>query len=163
MGLDSLMQAKKWHRFKLTEGSSILLAIFLFTPFLLRLWFVLSQSIPTYHSTWGNWLGWLFIFLICFFGSAFVWGFTTFHLIKKNLWKLASSWYSSCFTLAILYFFYAVFIFITGYTPTKYGSHQIARSAGFYFVYQSIIPAIIGLIAYTFRGKEPQSPKVKVK
>jgi hypothetical protein len=78
-------------------------------------------------------------------------------LIGHRLWKIPRTWYEGCFGIGILYTFFALFTFVTGYTPSKYHSHPVPRSAGFIFLYWAIVPLIIGSAAYFYdRYSKPE-------
>ncbi|HEY1662862.1 MAG TPA: hypothetical protein VGI03_10625 [Verrucomicrobiae bacterium] len=132
---------RKKHSWKFSEGGGYTFVVLLFLPLLIRL------AIRLAHHNLSHWTE--VIGLICFLFLLVVGLFLpVVTLWKGRLWKLPRSWYEACFALTILYFFYALFIFVTGYTPSKYDSHPIQRGAGFYLVYLAMIPLSVGLVAY---------------
>ncbi len=53
--------------------------------------------------------------------------------------------------------FFALFTFVTGYTPSKYNSHPVPRSAGFIFLYWAVVPLILGIATYVYdRYSKPE-------
>jgi Ca2+/Na+ antiporter len=69
-------------------------------------------------------------------------------------WRLARSWYEASFALAVLYLFYAVWIFVTGYTPVKFNSRPIPREYVFTWLAIAIVPFVVGIIAYLRERKK---------
>jgi hypothetical protein len=49
-----------------------------------------------------------------------------------------------------LYTLFALFTFVTGYTPSKFHSHAVPRSRGFLFLYWAAVPLIVGTVAYVY-------------
>ena len=108
---------------------------------MVRLW-------PT-GSTTPLWVWPIFLALILFF-TALVWFLSLRPLIGQGLWKIPRTWYEACFVVAILYSVFALFVFVTGYTPSKYHSHPVPRRAGFIFLYWAVIPLIVGSAFYVY-------------
>jgi len=73
-------------------------------------------------------------------------GALLYHCIKQGYLNIARSWYEAGFATSQVYLFYAVFIFVTGYTPSKYDSHPIDRSNGWWLVLIALIPLSMPLL-----------------
>lgn len=107
----------------------------------MRLW-------PTRHAL--HWWVWpLFLALLLFF-TVLLWFLSLRPLARQGLWKIPRTWYEACFGIGILFIFFALFTFVTGYTPSKYNSHPVPRSAGLIFLFWGVIPLIIGGAAYVY-------------
>jgi hypothetical protein len=71
-------------------------------------------------------------------------------LIGQRLWKIPRTWYEALFAVGLLYMFFALFTFVTGYTPSKYNSHPVPRGAGFIFLYWSAAPLLVGSAIFVY-------------
>lgn len=81
-------------------------------------------------------------------------------LIRQGLWKLPRTWYEGFFGLTVLYAFYALFVFITGHSPSKYNSHSVPRDVGFVYLYWAAVPFIIGCAFYVYdKYGKPQATR----
>jgi hypothetical protein len=138
---------KKRHSRKFSQGGAALFLLFLLAHLLLRFILVLLQdSIP--NPLFGL-VGVVCLILL----SVLLWFLSIRSLISQKLWRNPRSWYEACFALSAVYLFYALFIFVTGYTPTKYNSHSVSRDAGFYWLYIACPPFLVGLAAYVYGRK----------
>jgi hypothetical protein len=134
---------KKWS-WKFSHGGGALFFLLLLGPFLVGL----VRRSPT-RSASQSWEWALFLALLIFF-AALVWFISLRPLIRQRLWKIPRTWYEACFGIGILYIFFALFTFVTGYTPSKYNSHPVPRSAGFIFLYWAVVPLIVGSATYVY-------------
>ena len=100
------------------------------------------------HGASQLWDGLLFLALIIFLGI--VWFLSLRPLIRQGLWKFPRTWYEGFFGITFLCAFYALFVFITGHTPSKFSSHSVPRSAGFVYLYWAAGPLIIGCAFYLY-------------
>ncbi len=134
----------KRRSWKFSQGGGALFFLLLFAPFfvgLARLW-------PT--SSAPKWWSWpLFLALLLSF-AVLVWFVSLRPLIRQRLWIIPRTWYEACFGIGILYTFFALFTFVTGYTPSRYNSHPVPRSAGFVFLYWAVVPLIVGSATYVY-------------
>jgi hypothetical protein len=145
------VQVNKRRSRRFSQGGGALFFLLLLAPFfvgLVRKW-------PT--SNTSQWWAWpLYLALLLFF-AVLVWFLSLRPLIRQGLWKIPRTWYESCFGIGILYTFFALFTFVTGYTPSKYSSHPVPRSAGIIFLYWAIVPLIVGSANYIYdRYNTPQ-------
>jgi hypothetical protein len=85
--------------------------------------------------------------------SALTWFAGLRPFLKDGLWRLPRSWYEAGFSMALLFAFLAAWILVTGYTPTRYNSHPIARIRGFDYLEWAAAPLTIGLVAYVFEKR----------
>jgi hypothetical protein len=79
-------------------------------------------------------------------------------LVQQGFWKFPRTWYEACFGMTILYVIIALFVFVTGYTPSRYHWYPVPRSAGRVFLYRAVVPLIVGCVAYAYgrrKGKPP--------
>lgn len=113
------------------------------TPLLIGLF----RQWPNHASQWWAWP--LFLLLVLFL-SALAWFIPLRLLIRRRLWALPRTWYEACLGIAFLYIFYALFVLATGYTPSKYHSHPVPRSASLIFLYWAAIPLIVGAAFYVY-------------
>lgn len=140
---------KKRRSWKLSQGGAALFLLLLLAPFLIRFLTVWPS-----HRT-SQWWAWpLYVALTVFF-AALLWFCSLRPLIRQRLWKIPRTWYEGCLGVAMVYIFYALFVFVTGYSPSKYNSHPVPRSAGVIFLYWALAPLIIGSAFYVYdKGKK---------
>ncbi len=137
---------KSRRSWKLSTGGSSLFLIFLVVPFFVIP--ILRLLVSTlYRFGLSRWLDCTALLACLIFLIGLLW-FTSRPLVIKRLWRVPRSWYEAGFALTLLYLFYAVFIFVTGYTPSKYASHAVPRAASLLWLYRSIFPLSIGIVAY---------------
>src|SRR5438445_9319088 len=119
---------RKRRTWKFSEGGGALFLCLLFAPFLARVFY---WAIDQLEANPG-----MSLFMLVCGGSlaALVWWLGVRPLIAKRLWRIPRTWYEGGYALASVFAVYAAFIFLTGRTPTRYGSHPIAREAGFYWL-----------------------------
>ena len=135
---------KKPRSWKFSHGGGALFFLLLVGPLvagLLKYWPGFNAARP--------WVWLIFLPLIVLF-AGLLWYISLRPLIRQSLWKLPRTWYEGCFGIAVLYFFYAVFVFVTGYTPSKYNSHAVPRSAGVLYLYWAAAPLVIGSAFYFY-------------
>ncbi len=138
---------KRKRAWKFSPGGGALFVAFLVVPLVIRLLFITLGRPP---------LGWTNVVALGFalFLGALVWLVSLRPLIREGWWRLARSWYEASFALSVLYLFYAVWIFVTGYTPTKYNSRPIPREYGFTWLVFAIVPFTVGIVAYLREKKK---------
>ncbi len=104
---------KKKRSWRFSQGGGALFVLLLLAPSfvgLVRRW-------PTNGAS--QWWAWpLFLALLLFF-AVLIWFISLRPLIRQRLWKIPRSWYEACFGIGILYTFFALFTFVTGYTPSN--------------------------------------------
>ena len=132
---------KRKRIWKFSPGGGALFVAFLMIPFVVRLLLVLI-SMQTFLWTDGVGLG------CALFLGAFAWLISLRPLLREGWWQLPKSWYEASFALTMLYLFYGIWIFITGYTPVKFNSKPIPREYGFNWLAIAIVPLVVGFIAY---------------
>jgi hypothetical protein len=142
---------KKRRSWRFSQGGGALFFFLLLAPIFVGL----VRRPPT--SSAAQWWAWpLFLALLLFF-VVLVWFISFRPLIRQCLWKVPRTWYEACFGIGILYTFFALFTFVTGYTPSKYSSHPVPRSAGFIFLYWAVVPLVVGSATYTYdRYRKPE-------
>jgi hypothetical protein len=143
----------KRRTWKFSTGGGVLFVIALFAPFLLAL---ASLLVRRGIQRWTDAVG-----AVVFVMVAFIWFAGVRILVADRLWRLPRTWFEAAFSLAALYAFYALFIFVTGYTPTKYGSHPVPRAAGFIWVYRAFVPFLVGVGAYALERRKPNGRSVR--
>jgi hypothetical protein len=145
------VQVKKRRSWKFSQGGGALFCLLLLAPLFVGL--VLRW--PT--SGASQWWAWLLCLALLPFFAVLVWFISWQPLIRQSLWKIPRTWYEACFGIGILYTFFALFTFATGYTPSKYNSHPVPRSAGFIFLYWAVVPLIVGSATYVYdRYSKPE-------
>jgi hypothetical protein len=127
----------KSHR-KFSQGGFALFLVALLAPLVVGL-------ARTFHPSIIQILLPLVLLLVL---SAFLWFAAVRPLIAQRLWRLPRSWFEASFAIAGLYALYAAFVFITGYTPSRFDSHPIARVHGFDWLLTAAVALAIGLVAY---------------
>jgi hypothetical protein len=138
---------KKRRSWKFSQGGGALFLLFLFAPFLERSVSLLLQD--------GSSIPMKLVALACLvLLSLLLWFLSVRPLISAKLWCIPRSWYEASFALSAVFLFYAVFIFVTGYTPTKYASHAVPRDTGLYWLYAAGLPFLIGLAAYVYEKRK---------
>ena len=130
---------KSW---KFSQGGAALFFLFLCVPFFVR--FARVWAASRTRSGWE----WFFLLAVVLALSVLVWFISLRPLIRQDLWRTARSWYEACFGITALYVFFALFVFVSGYTPSKYNSHPVARSAGIVYLYWAVTPFITGCVFY---------------
>ena len=148
----------KRRSWRFSQGGAALFMLLLLAPFVvgfLRLW-------PTRGASgWWQWP--LFLVLALLFLSL-IWFLSLRPLIRQRLWMIPRTWYEACFGITVLYMIYALFVFVTGYTPSKHASHPVPRSAGFIYLYWAAAPLTIGGAFYFYdkycskAERSPQGP-----
>ena len=108
----------------------------------------LVRKWPTRSAS--QWWAWPLFLALLLFLTVLVWFVSLRPLIRQRLWTVPRTWYEACFGIGVLYTFFALFTFVTGYTPSKYNSHPVPRSAGLIFLYWAIVPLILGSAAYVY-------------
>ncbi len=135
---------KKRRSWRFSPGGGALFFLLLILPVflgLVRLW-------PAGRALhWWTWP--LYLALLLFF-SVLVWFLSLRPLLRQGLWRIPRTWYEACFGVSVVYAFFALFTFVTGYSPSKYHSHPVPRSAGFLFLYWAVIPLILGSAVYLY-------------
>jgi hypothetical protein len=134
---------KKRGSWKFSQVGAALFLLTLFAPFivgLLKLWPEGGAQI------WA----WPIFLVLTLFSSALIWFVSLRPLIRQQLWKIPRTWYEACFGITLLYLIYALIVFVTGYTPSKYNSHRVPRSAGVIFLYRAAAPLIVGVAFYLY-------------
>lgn len=143
---------KKRRSWRFSQGGAALFLLFLLAPLvagLVRRW---PTSRAPQLRAWP-----LFLALILFL-AALAWFLSLRPLIRQRLWRIARTWYEACFGIAILYFIFALFIFVTGYTPSKYHPEPVPRSSGFAFLYWALVPLVVGGAFYVYdKYSKPES------
>jgi len=135
---------KKRRSWKFSTGGGALFCLLLFAPFFVGL---VRRWATSGASQWWTWP--LFLTLLLFF-AALLWFISLRLLIRQRLWIVPRTWYEACFGICMLYTLFALFTFVTGYTPSKYNSHPVPRSAGFIFLYWAIVPLVVGSATYIY-------------
>jgi hypothetical protein len=132
---------KRKRAWKFSLGGGALFTAFLVGPLVIQLLLITLGSRP---------LGWTNVVALGFalFLGALIWFVSLRPLIREGSWRLARSWCEASFALSVLYLFYAVWIFVTGYTPTKYNSRPIPREYGFTWLFFAIVPFTVSIVAY---------------
>jgi len=134
---------KKSRSRNLSAGGAMIFSLFFFAHFLAGF---ISLLLREGFLNWSS-----YIYLSCIgILSVFIWFGSLRPLISSKLWRIPKSWYEASFALATLYFIYALIVFVTGFTPTKYGSHPIPREAGFIWLIRAGTFSLVGLIAYIY-------------
>ena len=146
------VRVKRRRSWRFSQGGGALFLLFLLAPLfagLVRRW-------PTGSAT-QLWAWPLFVALILFL-AALAWFLSLRPLIRHGLWKISRTWYEACFGLAVLYCILALFIFVTGYTPSKYHPEPVPRSAGFILLYWAVLPLTVGGAFYVYeKYRKPES------
>jgi hypothetical protein len=135
---------KKRRSWKFTTGGGALFLVFLFVPVFLGLFSILARGAFEDWLTSGLFLG-AFAFL-----ATVLWFVAMRPLVADRLWRLPRSWYEASFALTAVFLFYGIFILVTGYLPSKYGSYPVSREAGFMWLSRASIPLLIGVVAYAY-------------
>jgi hypothetical protein len=144
---------KKRRRWKFSQGGAAVFLLFLLAPFtvgFLRLWPVHGAS---------RWWEWPLLLVLTLFFIALLWFLSLRPLILQQLWKIPRTWYEGCFGIAFLLVYYAIFVFVTGYTPSKHNPIAVPRSAGLSFLGRALVPLAIGGAFYVYdkyKGKRQQ-------
>jgi len=132
------MKKKKFGSWKFSEGGGALFIILLFSPIMVTIVkaifgvdLLLSFSIISLSFV-------LIAILVWFIGIR--------PILKKKLWKLSRTWYEGLFGIGTIFVFYALFVFISGHTPSKYHSIAIDRSYYLNYLAYAVIPITLGLI-----------------
>ncbi len=139
---------KKLLNWKFSDGGVFTFMVFLFFPLIIGIVRILINKEEDQRL-----LGLLFLVI------AFLpYGLLVYHCIKQGYLRIARSWYEAGFATYLVYLFYAVFIFVTGYTPSKYNSHPLDRVEGWWYLLISFVPLSIAIIAYIYdkRANEPK-------
>jgi hypothetical protein len=132
---------------KFSEGGAALFLCLLFAPFLARIFYWVLDQLESN-------LGMSLFMLACGGGlAALIWWLGVRPLLAKRLWRIPRTWYEAGYALAAVFTVYAVFVFVTGHTPTRYGSHPIAREAGFYWLLIALLPLAIGAGAHLWERR----------
>jgi len=135
---------KKRRSWRFSQGGGALFVLLLLAPpfvGLLRRW-------PGGGAS--QWWAWPLLIVLLLFFTVVAWFLSLRPLIRQGLWKKPRTWYEACFVVGILYTCYALFVFVTGYTPSKYASHPVPKSAGFIFLYWAVLPLIVGSASYIY-------------
>jgi hypothetical protein len=144
-------QVKKSRSWKFSQGGGALFLLLLFAPLFVGLVLRCPTSSPS------QWWAWPLCLALLLFFAVFVWFISLQPLIRQSLWKIPRTWYEACFGIGILHTFFALFTFVTGYTPSKYNSHPVPRSAGFIFLYWAVVPLIVGSLTFVYdRYRKPK-------
>lgn len=145
-----MTQRRSW---KFSNGGGALFLLFLLTPLLVG---ILRRSPLSSTSRYWEWP--LFLAITAFL-VVLIWFLSLRPLVSQGLWKFPRTWYEACFGITTVYVIFALFIFVTGYTPSKYHSHPVPRSVGVVYLYWAIAPLIVGCAAYVFnrRKRKPTS------
>jgi hypothetical protein len=133
----------KRKRWRFSQGGGALFVLLLLLPLfvgLIRRW-------PTDASPLWAWP--VFVLLVSFL-SVLIWFVSLRPLIRQRLWTFARTWYEGCLGIAFLYIFYALFVFATGNTPSRFHSHPVPRGAGVIFLYWAAIPLLVGIAFYVY-------------
>jgi len=133
---------RKRRSWRFSQGGGSMFLLFLFLPLIFRFFQLMWNAYPDHWLSSAGYLG------LLAFMSVLLWFTSLRLLLASHLWRQSRSWYESCFGIAVVFLFYAAFIFVTGYTPTKYASHPVPREAGFFWLGCTIIPLVVGSIAY---------------
>jgi hypothetical protein len=134
----------KRRNWKFSAGGGALFILFLFAPMATTLFSLLINSTPY------QWLSFAAL-LVCFaFFSLLLWVSSLQPIFAGKLWRIPRSWYEAGFALAAIYTFFALFIFVTGYTPSKYNSHPTPRAAGVIWLYRACFPLLVGVAARVY-------------
>lgn len=136
---------KKRRVWKFSPGGAALFLLLLYAPLVAGL----VKRWPTSNNAQPWWAGPLFLAVILFL-AALLWFLSLRPLIYERLWKVPRTWYEACFGVTILCTGFALFVFVTGYTPSKYHTHQVPTSAGLKFLYWAVAPLVVGSAAYVF-------------
>jgi hypothetical protein len=100
---------------------------------------------------------WPLFLAITAFLVALIWFVSLRPLVREGLWKFPRTWYEACFGITFVYIFFALFVFVTSYTPSKYHSRPVPRSAGLELLYLAVVPLIAGCTAYVY-GRYKRKP-----
>lgn len=141
----------KRRSWRFSQGGAALFLLLLYLPMIAALFRSWPSADASQIWTWP-----LFLLLILFL-TALVWFLSLRPLIGQSLWKIPRTWYEGCFGITVLYIIYALFVFVTGYTPSKHGSHPVQRSAGFIYLYWAVAPLIIGGAFYFYEKFKTKS------
>ncbi len=135
---------KKRKTWRFSAGGAALFLLLLCAPFFIAL----SRRWPAADARHGwQWAIFLAVLLLL---TALVWFISLRPLIRQELWKIPRTWFEGCFGISVLYAFFALFVFVTGYTPSKYNPHAVPRSSGVVYLYWAVIPFIIGCACYAY-------------
>ena len=128
-------------RWKISPGGHAVFAGYLLLLFSVELILRLLQRRPV------NWTSWLMLGLLMLCGWA-LWKLVWNPLRVESRWRDPRAWSEGSFTLGALMLGYAAIVFIFGRTPSKYSSHPVPRSAGWFYVAVAAIPLAIGAVAW---------------
>jgi hypothetical protein len=135
---------KRRRSWRFSQGGGALFLLLLLAPLfagLVRRW-------PTSSSS-QRWAWPLYIVLLLLL-TVLAWFLSVRPLIRQRLWIISRTWYEALLGIGSVYIFFALFTFVTGYTPSKYNSHSVPRSAGFLFLYWAVVPLILGSAIYVY-------------
>jgi hypothetical protein len=145
----------KRQSWKFSQGGAALFLLALMAPFIIGL----LRVLPT-HSN-AQWWRWPLLGGVALFFMTLLWFVSVRPLLQQSLWKEPRTWYEGCFGIGILYTFYAAFVFVTGYTPTRYHSHPVPRSTGVIYLYWAAVPLIIASASYVYAARGKKSTRSK--
>lgn len=96
----------------------------------------------------SQWWAWPLFLTLLVVLTTLIWFISLGPLIRQHLWKIPRTWYEACLGIGVLYTLFALFTFVTGYSPSKFNSHPVPRSSGFVFLYWAFVPLIVGSVTY---------------
>jgi hypothetical protein len=139
------MRGRSW---KFSAGGGALFLLFLLGPTVVALISSLATSRPS------NWLNAAVALTLLALFALLLWFLSLRPILKHGYWKLPRSWYEASFVLCAVYLSCAAFIFVTGHTPTKFGSHPIQREAGFIWLRRALFPLVVGVASYAYEKRK---------
>jgi len=128
-------------RWKISPGGHAVFAGYLLLLFSLALALRILQRGP------GNWTSWLMLGLLVLCGWG-LWKLVWNPLRMEARWRDARAWSEGSFMLGALMLCYAAIVFIFGRTPSRYNSHPVPRSTGWFYVAVAAVPLVIGAVAW---------------